>query len=136
MGALWKLLGPEVKSLIMLSHSSPRLFALHLYTWPFIFKTLLVLQVSSGLGVESVLTVGSPQPGTGESAFLFYDPFGLREVGNHGPDAESDSAAGNVCAYTLNATWLEFSTFPFKKFYPTFQKFSTTFQKFSFTFVI
>merc|ERR1711954_210397 len=69
--ALRKLLGPEVKSLVMLCHSSPCLFATHLYTWPFIFKTLLVLQASSGLGVESVLTVSSPRPGTGESAFLF-----------------------------------------------------------------
>merc|ERR1712081_147080 len=99
--ALRKLLGPEVKSLVMLCHSSPRLFAPHLYTWPFIFKTLLVLQASSGLGVESVLTVGSPQPGTGESAFYLFDHLGPREVGNHGPDAESDSAAGDVCAYTL-----------------------------------
>merc|ERR1711954_79916 len=49
----------------------PCLFAPHLYTWPFIPKTLLVWEASSGLGVESVLTVGSPRPGTGKSAFSF-----------------------------------------------------------------
>merc|ERR1711954_421912 len=133
---LRKLLGPEVKSFVMLCHSSPPSF----YTAPL----HLALHLQDPFGLVGELRPGSgvcphrrlSTTGNGRVCFFIYDPFGLHEVGNHGPDAESDSAAGYVCACTLNATWLEFSIFPLTTFYPTFQKFSTTSQKFSFSLVI
>ena len=118
---------------MLLCHSIPPVF-LHrtLFTWPFIVKTLLVWQASSGLEVESVLTGGSPRPGTGKSAFLFYDPFNPHVVGNHGPDAESDSAAGNVCAHTLMPLGYNFQPFLSQNFYLLFRKFSQLLKSFFF----
>merc|ERR1711954_76953 len=58
---------------------------------------------------------------------FYFLPLRSREAGNHGPEVGSDFIVGlrvwERVRLHFNATWLEFSTFPFTKFYLISQKF-------------
>ena len=115
----------------------PPLFAQHLFTAP------LSSLRPSWFGRQARAWKWSPSSPSAlysqERASLpfYFRPLMSREAGNHGPEAGSDFIV-RLCDWErvrlhFSATWLEFSIFPFTKFYLAFRKFPQFHKKFSST---